>query len=718
MFPDGVRAVNVGLDMFAQPLAANGASVTRLDWRPPAEGDRDVGLLLARLEDDPDDPIGRRIAAANATAVDRLLAAQPMLVDVQPARAALGLEGRHILHAGPPIAWQRMCGPVEGAIIGAILFEGWATSPEQATALVESGGVDLSPCHDHGAVGPMAGVISPSMPVVVVENVASGMRAHATLNEGLGRVLRFGAYDTSVLDRLHWFVDVLGPALSNALQSGGPLDLRSLTGQALQMGDEGHNRNIAATSLFTRTIAPALVRTADATTAAAVFDFLRGNDHFFLNLSMAACKSAMDSAHGIEASTVVTAMARNGVDFGIRLSGAGDAWFTTPVGVPDGLYFPGYGPDDANPDLGDSAITETFGIGGFAMAAAPAIVRFVGGSPADALEFTRLMGRITLARNPSYALATPRVRWDPDRNRCPPGRRLRDRAGHQHGNRPPPGGRRPDRCGDRARAVGLLLERDRRAWRFPRGGRAQARWRHDRSNVEPSSRSAEMRSSSTASVARSTSNTRTLGRRPATSPRWSRQVGAWSSRTATARRSASSSCAPRLVPDDAPVPRLNLEMSVADSQGGIGHILGQALLNELAARGLPDRVACVLSHVVVDPDDPAFGRPTKPIGPFYSKEESDQKAERNGWTMIEDSGRGYRRVVASPEPLRIVEGEPIRALVDAGYVVIAVGGGGVAVVETAPGQYRGVEAVIDKDRASALLASSLDIPLLVSVDRR
>ena len=404
LFPDGVRAVNVGLDMFAQPLAVNGASVVRLDWRPPAEGDRDIGLLLARLEDDPDDPVGRRIAAANATAVERLLAAQPMLVDVQPARVALGLDGRHILHAGPPIAWPRMAGPVEGAIIGAILFEGWARSPEEATALVESGGVELSPCHDHGAVGPMAGVISPTMPVVVVENVAAGTRAHATLNEGLGKVLRFGAYDASVLERLRWFVNVLGPALSGALKHGGPLDLRSLTGQALQMGDEGHNRNIAATSLFTRAIAPAVVRTAETTVAAAVLDFLHGNDHFFLNLSMAACKSALDSAHGIDASTVVTAMARNGVDFGIRLSGTGDAWFTTPVGVPDGLYFPGYGPDDANPDLGDSAITETFGIGGFAMAAAPAIVRFVGGSPADALEFTRLMGRITLARNPSYAL--------------------------------------------------------------------------------------------------------------------------------------------------------------------------------------------------------------------------------------------------------------------------------------------------------------------------
>jgi hypothetical protein len=404
LFADGIRAVNVGLEMFAGPLTGHGATVASLEWRPPADGDRDLGVLLARLEDDPDDPVGRRIAAANATAVERLLAAQPMLLDVRPARDALGLDDHRILHSGPPIEWERMCGPVQGAITGAILFEGWAKTPEEAVALAGSGRIDLSPCHHHGAVGPMAGVVSPSMPVVVVENVTAGTRAYATLNEGLGKVLRFGAYDDSVLERLRWFAATLGPALAAALGAGGPLDLRGLTGQALQMGDEGHNRNIAATSLFTRTIAPALVRTADPKTAGVVLDFLRGNDHFFLNLSMAACKSALDAAHGIAGSTVVTAMARNGVDFGIRMSGTGDRWFTTPVGVPDGLYFPGYGPEDANPDLGDSAITETFGIGGFAMAAAPAIVRFVGGSAADALEFTRLMGRITLARNPSYAL--------------------------------------------------------------------------------------------------------------------------------------------------------------------------------------------------------------------------------------------------------------------------------------------------------------------------
>jgi hypothetical protein len=405
LIADGVRAINVGLAGFADPIRAAGAPVVALDWRPPAAGDREVGLLLATLEDDPTDPVGGLIAAANARAVERILAAQPMLVDVRLASEVIeGLGGRMLLHSGPPIEWPAMCGPVQGAAIGAVLFEGWASTPEEARRLLDGGRIVFAPCHDHGAVGPMAGVLSPSMPVAVVENAAAGNRAFATLNEGLGKVLRFGAYDASVLERLRWFVTKLGPALSTVLTAGGPIDLKAITAQALQMGDEGHNRNVAATSLLTRTIAPTVAGSLSRSVAAEVLTFLRANDHFFLNLSMAACKSGLDAAAGIEGSTVVTAMSRNGVDFGIRLSGTGNAWFTAPVGVPDGLYFPGYGPDDANPDLGDSAITETFGIGGFAMAAAPAIVRFVGGTPADAIAFTRLMERITLARNSAYGL--------------------------------------------------------------------------------------------------------------------------------------------------------------------------------------------------------------------------------------------------------------------------------------------------------------------------
>jgi hypothetical protein len=270
--------------------------------------------------------------------------------------------------------------------------------------MIESGAIAFEPCHHHGAVGPMAGILSPSMPVVVVENGPGQTRAFATMNEGLGKVLRFGAYGQEVLDRLRWMADSLGRTLDAALQLHGPVDLRTLIAQALQMGDECHNRNAAATSLFARRLATSIVRAVPTDAALEALDFLAQNDHFFLNLSMAACKSTMDAAHGIDGSTVVTAMARNGVDFGIRVSGAGDRWFTAPATVPNGLYFPGYGPDDANPDLGDSAITETRGIGGFAMAAAPAIVRFVGGTAEDALGYTREMQRIALARDADFSL--------------------------------------------------------------------------------------------------------------------------------------------------------------------------------------------------------------------------------------------------------------------------------------------------------------------------
>jgi uncharacterized protein DUF1116 len=407
LFPGGIRAINVGLAAFAEPIRAHGASCIQVEWRPPAQANRELGLLLARLEDDPADAIGGLIARANAQAVQRILAGRAVLFDVQSAGTVIpGMTARTLLHSGPPIEWSRMCGPMRGAVIGAVLFEGWAATPEKAEAMAARDEVQFSPCHYHQAVGPMAGVVSPSMPVFVVENASHRNRAFATINEGLGKVLRFGAYEAEVITRLRWFAGTLGPALSRALRVHGPVDLTAISAQALHMGDEGHNRNAAATSLFARTIAPALVRSVERETAAAVLDFIRGNDHFYLNLSMAACKATLDAAHGIAGSTVVTAMARNGVEFGIRISGTADVWFTTQVAVPEGLYFPGYGPRDANPDLGDSAITETCGLGGFAMAAAPAIVRFVGGTPDDAQDLTREMYRITLTRHPGFTIAS------------------------------------------------------------------------------------------------------------------------------------------------------------------------------------------------------------------------------------------------------------------------------------------------------------------------
>ena len=388
--------INVGADLFADALEAQGVAVTRVAWRPPAGDQHALMQLLA-------DPA---VDAANQQAVERMLAAQPVIIDVQPARAVIpAFAQRTLLHAGPPIAWERMCGPMRGAIIGACLYEGWASSEEEASALAASGALAFEPCHHYHAVGPMAGIISPSMPVFVVEDRTYGSRTYATMNEGLGKVLRYGAYAPDVIERLRWIQDVLGPALGRAARALDGIDARAIMAQALQMGDECHNRNKAATSLFVRQVAPALVETSDSRAeTAAILRFIAGNDHFHLNPSMAAAKAITLAGANIPRSSVVVTMARNGVDFGIRVSGLGDRWFVGPAQYIQGLYFAGFGQDDANPDIGDSAITETCGIGAFAMAGAPAIVQFIGGVPADALRYTRAMYEITVTRNPQFSL--------------------------------------------------------------------------------------------------------------------------------------------------------------------------------------------------------------------------------------------------------------------------------------------------------------------------
>jgi hypothetical protein len=409
LFRDGPGVLNVGISMFVPALVAVDDPHVQLEWHPPAWGDAELGAMLAALSDDTEPGSrGARIRQANEEALQRLLSADPVWEDVLPARDVWPeMAGRFLLHAGPPIEWERMCGPMKGAIIGAILYEGWADDPDAAQQMAARGGVQFAPCHHFGAVGPMSGVVSPSMPVVVVRNAAASNTAYATLNEGLGKVLRYGAYGPDVLARLGWMRDRLGPSLGSSVRALGGLQLKSVIAQALQMGDECHNRNVAATSLISRILAPALAQSVeDRDTLTEVLRFMADNNHFFLNLSMAACKASLDAAHSIEHSTMVTAMARNGVDFGIRVSGLGDRWFTGPANIPDGLYFPGFDERDAAPDLGDSAITETAGIGGFAIGAAPAIVKFVGGSPEDALAYTEEMYGITLGRNPSFSIPT------------------------------------------------------------------------------------------------------------------------------------------------------------------------------------------------------------------------------------------------------------------------------------------------------------------------
>lgn len=259
----------------------------------------------------------------------------------------------------------------------------------------------------------MAGVVSPSMWVVELRDEAHDGTSWCTLNEGLGKVLRYGAYGPEVIERLRWMNAVLGPALADAVEAHGPVDVRAIISQMVQMGDEGHNRNRAGTLMLLRDLLPDLALARPSTVVAEVARFIGGNDHFFLNLGMPACKLATAAAHGIPGSTVVTTMARNGTDFGIQVSGLGDEWFTGPAQVADGLYLGDYGPDDANPDIGDSAITETAGIGGFAMATAPAIVRLVGGSVSDALATTRRMYDLCVGENPRWALPIMDFRGTP-----------------------------------------------------------------------------------------------------------------------------------------------------------------------------------------------------------------------------------------------------------------------------------------------------------------
>ena len=400
LFSRPLSVLNVGLGSFADAILQRGGAAARLQWTPPASGDKDTAAALARLVNLP------AMEAANTRASELYLTAQPKLVGLGVAREVLpGMERRMILHAGPPIAWERMCGPMQGAIAGAILYEGWTEDADDARTLAASGDIAFEPCHHHGAVGPMAGIISPSMPVWVVSESASGKRTFSNLNEGLGKVLRFGANGPEVIARLKWIEKTLAPVLRAGLQKLGEVELKPLMAQALHMGDEVHNRNAAASSLLIKRLVPALLKSgAPAGEVAEAIEFIAGNDHFFLNISMAACKAMLDAAHDVSGSSMVTAMARNGVEFGIRVSGLGERWFTAPAPVVDGLYFSGYQRKDAAPDLGDSAITETAGLGGFAMAAAPAIVKFVGGSAQDALAHTLAMTHITLRRNGAFTL--------------------------------------------------------------------------------------------------------------------------------------------------------------------------------------------------------------------------------------------------------------------------------------------------------------------------
>jgi hypothetical protein len=402
-----IKVINLGLQSFNEDLEKQHVPVVQVDWNPPAAVNQNV-IDTINLHK-------AAITTANQFVTDIIQNGKPVLLGLDIAHKVIpGMHKNLILHAGPPITWDRMCGPMKGAIVGALLYEGRAETAEEAEKLACSGTIQYAPCHEHNAVGPMAGIISPSMPVFIIKNEAYGNFAYCTQNEGLGKVLRYGAFSPEVITRLKWMEHTMYPILDKAIRSLGMIDLKSLIAQALHMGDEVHNRNRAGTSLLFRQLAPAIFRTCNnAEDAAKVLEFINGNDHFFLNLSMPASKAVLDAARNIPNSSIVVVMARNGTDFGVQLAGTGNEWFTGPALVPDALYFPGYSKEDANPDIGDSAITETGGLGGFAIAAAPAIVQFVGGNAADSIKYTKWMYEITAAESQNYQIPALDFRGTP-----------------------------------------------------------------------------------------------------------------------------------------------------------------------------------------------------------------------------------------------------------------------------------------------------------------
>ena len=348
-----------------------------------------------------------KIESANQEALRRMLAGDPVLVDVISAFEAIpDLREHMILHAGPPIEWDRMCGPMRGAVTGIAVFEGWAPDLEAAADMAAAGEFEFHPNHHFNAVGPMTGMTTMNQPVMVVENRTFENRAFCTINEGLGKVMRFGGNDVEVLDRLRWLRDTLGPSMGRALREMDGIPLKNLVARGLTMGDEMHQRNVGCSGLTLRAVAPALAKTSsEAGSLVEALSFIGGNDQFFLNIAMVMGKAITDPVSGIEGASVVTAMSRNGADFGIRVSGTGDTWFVAPVEMPEGLYFPGFTGADANPDMGDSTIIETVGLGGFAMGAAPAVAGFIGaGASSEAANFTRTMSQITVGENPEWTI--------------------------------------------------------------------------------------------------------------------------------------------------------------------------------------------------------------------------------------------------------------------------------------------------------------------------
>lgn len=402
LFKSDLNAINLGMDLFKDDIEIQGANVSQVKWNPPASGNPKLIEALSKLIDND------KIDKANDQVIEIMMNSRLVLegvaraIDVVP-----GMTEKTILHAGPKIEFNDMPGPMKGAVIGALMYEKLASTPEEAVELANSGEIIFDSCHDHQMVGAMTGVTSANMIVHVVKNETYGNYGFSTIHEGSGyTVQRYGSWDEGVINRLNWLHDEFRPVLNEAIKMSGGIDVGSTIAQALHMSDECHNRNKASSILLYRQVLPWLLKTNyDKDVIFRVSEFINSNEHYHLSVTMAASKAQLDAATGVENSTIVTALSRNGKDFGIKVSGMGkDNWYVGPAQLVDGLFFPGFSQADSTPDMGDSAISETAGLGGFSLGNAPAIVQFVGGTVADAISYVNKMYEITWSENRNYTI--------------------------------------------------------------------------------------------------------------------------------------------------------------------------------------------------------------------------------------------------------------------------------------------------------------------------
>ncbi len=399
--PDEVRVVNVGLSLLGDAVRQQGAESVDVDWRIPAGGREDLVSVLARLYG----PLAAQIDAANAEAVRRLDEGSPVLLRIGTAiHEVPGMDPRTVLHPGPPLPWGEFCDPLKRSVRAAVMAEGWASSPEDAEALVAGGEVRLDAANHHRAVVPMATALGPSAPVFVVENPKGGNRAYSAINQGPGKTPWFGVESPEAVERLVFLREAVGPVLAAAIRAAEPIDVFGLVGQGLQMGDDAHMRTQSTTNLLVRHLLSSLVDV-DHPGRVEVARFLSADHLFFLNIAMAAAKAVVDWAAEVAGTSLVVGMARNGTTFGVRVAGADERWFIAGApSVAHALFHPGYGPDDAAPDIGDSAVLELVGLGGAAAAASPALASFVGGTMADAVATTEAVERICAGRSSRFKL--------------------------------------------------------------------------------------------------------------------------------------------------------------------------------------------------------------------------------------------------------------------------------------------------------------------------